>query len=177
MKLAIKGHATRGKEVIQLLEMLGGNNKLDLKGNEESFYSIDNDNIIICDDLLLNGTHRYFTLEEYEKLYPYKIGDKVTYVIPNKPLEITKMVWNEEENSIVYQADYCWCYAENLQPYKETMKAESDEKLSKKFEVSTILSIVPFPDGKFIISPRQGYEIKQEGDEFYLLPKNQYSHY
>lgn len=43
-KLAIKGHATRGKEVIQLLEMLGGVNYFNLVGIEtESFYCINRD--------------------------------------------------------------------------------------------------------------------------------------
>lgn len=31
-KLAIKGHPTRGKEVIELLEMMGGNNRFSLNG-------------------------------------------------------------------------------------------------------------------------------------------------
>lgn len=33
--LAIKGHPTRGKEVIEILEMLGGKNKFNFKGNED----------------------------------------------------------------------------------------------------------------------------------------------
>lgn len=36
--LAIKGHETRGKEVIELLEMLGGDNFRNLKGAEKEDY-------------------------------------------------------------------------------------------------------------------------------------------
>lgn len=53
MKLAIKGHATRGKEVIQLLEMLGGENWFNIGGAEtDSFYYIyeDNKKIYHCVD-------------------------------------------------------------------------------------------------------------------------------
>lgn len=33
MRLAIKGHPTRGKEVIEILEMLGGKNPYNYRGN------------------------------------------------------------------------------------------------------------------------------------------------
>ena len=43
-KLAIKGHSTRGKEVIELLEMLGGKNESVTEGGYENlYYCIDDD--------------------------------------------------------------------------------------------------------------------------------------
>lgn len=38
MKIAIQGHPTRGKEVIQILESLGGKNRASLKGDYKSGY-------------------------------------------------------------------------------------------------------------------------------------------
>lgn len=76
-KLAIKGHATRGKEVIELLEMLDGHNGSNLLGNESSYvYFITDSGEIGCRDI--NHVFiDYFTLEEFLEKYPYKVGDKV----------------------------------------------------------------------------------------------------
>ena len=76
MRLAIKGHSTRGKEVIELLEMLGGKNPYNYKGNYTKYYLISKDNSIYLLDYLPNDVVAY-TLEEFEELYPYKVGDKV----------------------------------------------------------------------------------------------------
>lgn len=102
MKLAIKGHPTRGKEVIELLEMMGGKNNLGLFGAGVSHYYITDNNSIRnhfdtpCFD---------FTLEEFEAKYPYKVGDKVLYLNGRKEwLEgiIDKMIWNDNNNTLTY---------------------------------------------------------------------------
>ena len=76
MRLAIKGHPTRGKEVIEILEMLGGKNPYNYKGNYKKYYLISHDNSIYLLDYLPKDVVAY-TLEEFEELYPYKVGDKV----------------------------------------------------------------------------------------------------
>lgn len=76
MRLAIKGHPTRGKEVIQLLEMLGGKNPYNYRGNYTKYYLISHDNSIYLLDYLPKDVVAY-TLEKFEELYPYKVGDKV----------------------------------------------------------------------------------------------------
>lgn len=73
--LAIKGHPTRGKEVIQLLEMLGAN-RLGYKDTFVGFYYyIECGAICSSDEYPTYST--IFTLEEFEEKYPYKVGDKV----------------------------------------------------------------------------------------------------
>ena len=73
--LAIKGHATRGKEVINLLEMLGAN-RLGYKDTFVGFYYyIECGAICSSDEYPTYST--IFTLEEFEEKYPYKVGDKV----------------------------------------------------------------------------------------------------
>ena len=43
MKIAIQGHPIRGKEVIELLKSLGGENRYDQSGSNEKFvYYINN---------------------------------------------------------------------------------------------------------------------------------------
>ena len=73
--LVLKGHATRGKEVINLLEMLGAN-RLGYKDTFVGFYYyIECGAICSSDEYPTYAT--IFTLEEFEEKYPYKVGDKV----------------------------------------------------------------------------------------------------
>ena len=78
MKIAIQGHPTRGKEVIQILESLGGKNTEKLEGTYKTFYYIDDKNEI-GDDHKENfpPTYKLYTLEEFKKEFPFKIGDEV----------------------------------------------------------------------------------------------------
>lgn len=101
MKLAIKGHAERGKEVIKLLEMLGGQN-INYGGDcSNAYYYIDN-GVIKADYIVENSC--LYTLEGFEILYLYKVGEKVLYLNgSNKWCEgiIAKMYW-DENNEILY---------------------------------------------------------------------------
>ena len=80
MKIAIQGHPFRGKEVIQILESLGGKNTDGLEGTYDTFYYIDDKNEI-CDDHKKNflPTYKLYTLEEFKKEFPFKVGDKVIH--------------------------------------------------------------------------------------------------
>ena len=79
MKLAIQGHPTRGKEVIQILESLGGRNTHKWNGNGDicDGFFIDNDDIIRFSSLPKG--YKLYTLEEFEKEFPFKVGDKVIH--------------------------------------------------------------------------------------------------
>ena len=72
MKIAIRGHESRGKEVIQILESLGGKNTEGLEGIYKTFYYIDDKNEI-GDDHKKNfpPTYKLYTLEEFEKCSNY----------------------------------------------------------------------------------------------------------
>ena len=81
MKIAIQGHPTRGKEVIQILESLGGKNQEELTGRRLSQYYFINCNGYIDLNLKINLlNHKFYALEEFEKEFPFKIGDKVKYI-------------------------------------------------------------------------------------------------
>ena len=90
MKIAIQGHPTRGKEVIQILESLGGKSRGDLTGRRYPQYYFINSNGDI--DLHYRSnlfTYKLYTLEEFEKEFPFKIGDKVTVIGTKHPKIIT----------------------------------------------------------------------------------------
>ena len=61
-ELAIKGHAIRGKEVIQLLEMLGGTNHFKLEGEDDFYYYIFNKNSYIYKTKALVN-NKYFLIK------------------------------------------------------------------------------------------------------------------
>lgn len=76
--IAIQGHPTRGKEVIQILKSLGGKDREELTGRRISHYYFINCNGDIDLNLKINLLNRkLYTLEEFEKKFPLKIGETV----------------------------------------------------------------------------------------------------
>ena len=120
-KLAIKGHPTRGKEVIEILEMLGGKNIYKLLGSDRYAYCV----IEGCQNEIRVGEYIFgdenmcfFTLEEFLEKYPFKVGDKVVYTkygdnCDDYPVTIESMKWTG--TTIEYTFDDCvTCLAKDL---------------------------------------------------------------
>ena len=82
MKIAIQGHLTRGKDVIKILESLGGENGYDQSGSNEKFvYFINNIGFIYSvTQPMCSSERKIYTLEEFEKEFPFKIGDKIKHI-------------------------------------------------------------------------------------------------
>ena len=111
-RLAILGHKTRGKEVIKILEMLGGYNYSScLLGKAKFYYYIGNYNSIsYISKEKLNDSFITFTLEKFIEQFPYKVGDKVK--VPYKDGRITgnelyeykilKIKWDDLVSTIKY---------------------------------------------------------------------------
>ena len=81
MKIAIQGHPTRGKEIIQILESLGGK-KLYYSDASDKYlvFFINDKGHISClnrKNPIAKEYHKIYTLEEFEKEFPFKVGDKV----------------------------------------------------------------------------------------------------
>ena len=103
MKLAIKGHPTRGDEVIELLEMLGGHQCGYPKEAKTGYWFIDRcSNIVAYNTLPIHsyGHFTIFTLEEFETKFPYKVGDKVIKDPYIGVREVCEMKW--EDNCVKY---------------------------------------------------------------------------
>ena len=101
-KLAIKGHPTRGKEVIALLQMLGGCNGSNLLGTEPYYvYFITDSGVIGCRDTDHILTD-YFTLEEFLEKFPFKVGDYVFAGHWSYAVDIRQMRWNPNTQEVEY---------------------------------------------------------------------------
>ena len=132
MKIAIQGHSTRGKEVIQILESLGGNNYNCLNANAPRLYYYNgNFNHIdyIHRELINRNTYKLYTLEEFEREFPFKIGDRVISITTNLTGIITKL----SENGWYYvkydNGNFACAFGQNLKLYKE-MKEERNITLT-----------------------------------------------
>ncbi len=163
-RLAIKGHRTRGKEVIELLEMMGGKNALDCSGHviKYSYY-------VCCDCTILydsisneNNDFAIFTLEKFLAKFPFKVGDKVHIYVQNDDIdgrydvevaEIDSMRWNPARCKIAYKMKDInrEFYKEELKPYKEEINNKENKlfgTLSKPVETKSC--VVGLKDGKVI---------------------------
>ena len=136
-QLGIKGHPTRGKEVIEILEMFSGKSNGNMNGyNDDLYYYIAKDGLIYgsgieYEELACN--YSLFTLEEFEEKFPYKVDDVVVNHKYGKG-DITQMVWID--NEIVYEIHFedcmAYCKANELCKY-DAFKA-GDKVIVKGFE-------------------------------------------
>jgi hypothetical protein len=135
--LAIIGHPTRGKEVIEILEMLGGVNKFNLEGNTECWYVLEGQVIRYC-EILFEG--KGFTLEEFLEKYPYKIGDMIRVPEFESEVRINDMKWDGHNIQYeVFTDETEWYTAEELNNWntKNIEKKEPNHillQLKKYFE-------------------------------------------
>lgn len=135
-QLAIKGHETRGKEVIEILEMLGGKNSTKYFGDDDdAIYSIEGQEIVIYElEWVKIDAFIVFTLEEFLEKFPYKVGDKVK-VLANMycgVFDIQGMEWYCVSKVVKYNVHGYWLSAENLQAYKEeNMKENNNDNCIK----------------------------------------------
>ena len=138
-KLAIKGHPTRSKEVIELLKMMGGKDSNDFKcRNTNRFYHVLNEHVcwgyIGPEEI---DEYNIFTLEEFLEKFPYKVGDKVNSPCKGCVKTITSMKWDDYLNTVSYKLDNkIYTTIEQLKvvndlPYKE----EVNIKDNKLFEI------------------------------------------
>lgn len=148
-KLAIKGHSKRGKEVIEILEMLGGENTRDYSANYDGvyFYIKEDSKSISFDWFETPNTDKDFTiydLEEFLEKFPYKIGYNVSskYL---KNYKIEKMEWEDTNNRVIYKLQGMgWYSVSELQPYKE-------EDMETKTNIAELLK--DCPQGMELYSP------------------------
>ena len=158
-KLAIRGHATRGKEVIELLKMIGGKNTAYHGTDINVIYTIDDKGIIrslfFNNSVLMKMEYNIFTLEEFLKKYPYKVGDKVVYEDDNDIVVISEIKWDNTVGDIFYNVkiideDDCFlCPPELLKPYKETNMNENKFGTAKN-PLKSKSNAVKLVDGKVI---------------------------
>ena len=133
-KLAIKGHSTRGKEVIELFKMMGGCECGYCGGGTGFYYYISQfGNIEASCKPYEFDTYIVYTLEEFLEKFPYKVGDKVYIYIQNDDIdgrydievaEIISMRWNPARCKIAYKMKDI-----NREFYKEEIKCKVDDSI------------------------------------------------
>ena len=196
-QLAIKGHKKRGKEVIEILKMLGYINSQNYSADTDSlcFCGAKNVNIIYYD--WINNCYNdediiVFTLEEFLEKFPYKVGDKVQHkgaTSCGSVFEVEKMRWvgthvEYTVKRLWYHNGYSVVTAKDLQPFEEeTMgKAVFDtnaqccdisNRLIKEetMEEKLCIGLFPVSNGRKEIIPCDGYEVVSDEGKFYVVKK------
>lgn len=146
MKLAIKGHPERGKEVIELLEMMGGVNTRCHSGKYGKL-------CVHCDVIystaeIIPRNYVLYTLEQFEQKFPFKIGDNVSYINNNGEIintSILGMAWHEEKHTMWYQlATGATRFVENI--WKTMKQKELKDYLKSGY-------VIEYDDGsRFVIT-------------------------
>ena len=129
MKLAIKGHPKRGKEIKELLQQLGGIHVgYACSGGRFYFYINRSNTIEESSQLPPYDVWKVYTLEEFEKEFPYKVGDVVTYFDRNNKtihLLIQNIRWNPTKHGGTLEyvlQNGIITTGENLRPMKKELK-------------------------------------------------------
>lgn len=109
-KLAILGHSTRCEEVIELLKMLGDcKNANDYTGSLDCYYYITEfGRIESAYKLYEFDNFIVYTLDEFWKTFPFKVGDFVRIPEYESEVRICKMKWcplSEHIEYLVYRND------------------------------------------------------------------------
>ena len=196
-KLAIKGHATRGEEVIELLEMLGGRSNCGVSGSIPHHYYYLNtptyiDAFAFESDFFIRNKNNFafYTLEEFLEKYPFKVRDKVFLYDNITEGCVTGMKWDEDKGTVkycVYTSAECWCNVEELlkwnpidlaEKHYEKQCEEMNETQTKENDVRKIgytlnelIDLVPLTSDSVMIVVREGFEIIEEQGKFFLKKK------
>ena len=167
--LAIKGHKTRGKEVIEILEMLGGKNtyRIDAIRDYHVYFILEDKNRTICSlklNQVLPEQFIIFTLEEFLEKFPYKVGDLIA--AGNIPCKILSAHWSNGQHEVHYTIEnYQGIHtAEYLQPYKEPKSRDG------KVESFEILESHCADEVKIEFDPSK-YEIVEKENGYYVVKK------
>ena len=126
-KLGIKGHKTRGEEIIKILKTLTNGR------NEKGFFACDpNELYVVNGDGIIEQAYDWnfteiLTLEEFLNKYPYKIGDKVRIPEYESEVRISDMKWdgyNVQYEVITDETE--WYTAEELNQFNNGVNMKKD---------------------------------------------------
>ena len=181
-KLAIKGHSTRSKEVIELLEMMGGE-AIAAKGNDETAIYVIPVNGIIDVRLAYKkriDNYAIFTLEEFLEKYPFKVGDKVIDKADGCPGVISEMKWDEDVSDMKYCVvfgngiDFGWFTNGSIEFCKDNKNLEETQSKRDLDKSEFIIKHMILPnkvDDKLEYEIIDGYEFdKVDNNKIILKP-------
>ena len=178
--IAIIGHKTRGKEVIEIFEMLGGNNPHGYVADNDCFYFyISDETRNICYDWFYNFDDKdvtIFTLEEFLEKFPYKVGDRVRVPEYESEVCISKMYWDGNEVQYEVVTDEVeWYSAKELNEFNEPNEPNKENNMNKRskgFEslnVETYLKVWDETENGLEVCVAEGYEMIEKNGQFYIV--------
>lgn len=179
-RLAIRGHSTRGNEVVELIGMLSGqhpytDNICTAKCN------IKTDCYYMCDYGFISWSYlgpdeidnfKVFTLEEFLEKYPFKIGDRVLIPEYESEVRICKMRWDplcEYVEYMVYRNDDPeWYTAEELLNWNDTPDNTSKNMEEKKINQMSLANC-DLDEVEIVLGDR--FELKTKDGKYYAVRK------
>ena len=127
--LAIKGHATRGNEIIEILKMLGCNNNGACTGSDTNkMYTFDGS---VIDYVGLDNRGRnfkIFTLEEFLEKFPYKVGDEISVPECESKVRICNIEWSGYDIQY-YTNEKEYYSAEELNKYNQPEESKKHARV------------------------------------------------
>lgn len=159
-KIAIANNPTRNREIVELLVSLGGSYLSKFVDSSGLAYFVNDEGYVVRGCPPENSF--IITLENFELMFPFKVRDKVLY--KNRLYVVKGMEWNG--CCILYTISNSDGFIlsglrkDSLTPYEKQNTEENSRDL-----YCTLT-----PKGHMIIPPVD-YEIKQDGNEFYLVKK------
>ena len=180
-KLAIKGHLTRGKEVIELFKMMGGCECGYCGGGTGFYYYISQfGNIEASCKPTEFDTYIVYTLEEFWEKYPFKIGDKVIDTADGCPGVVCEMKWDEGLSDMKYfvtfgnGVDFGWYLNDSIEFCEENENLEETQPKRDIDKSDFIIKHMILPnkmDDKLEYEIIDGYEFdKVENNKIILKP-------
>ena len=169
-RLAIQGHATRGNEVIDLLEMLGGKNIPygNLGGNNPNeVYYIDKEGYINWSKQASGKAT--FTLEGFLVRFPYKVGDKVNSPCRGCVKTITSMGWDDYLNTITYKLnDREYTHIDQLKVVNDLPLVEQKPMEEKKINQMSLANC-DLDEIEIVLGDK--FELKIKDGKYYAVRK------
>ena len=181
-KLAIRGHSTRGKEVIEILEMMGGHATIIKEISNETdkvFFNSDIENCFrrksirfIPDSSKEIEEFTAFTLEEFLEKYPFKIHDLVNIPEYESTVGICGMRWDPYSKHMEYMVYRCddeeWYTAEELLEYNDNPNETPKNKEEKKINQMSLANC-DLDEVEIVLGDK--FELKIEDGKYYAVRK------
>ena len=167
-KIAIKGDRERHEEVLEILELLGGKKFNQIGNCNTGCYFIGEDDIISLWPTLDQTVFKIFSIDEFWKQAPFKVGERVIY--DGEELMISGIGWIVDEEKIYYGLTGYGCLvgAEELSPVESD---ENDVNFSEDYD-PVDKAFAPDLRGQDYSGRRYGYKIPN-GYEFEKIEKGE----
>ena len=132
MKIAIQANPNRGKEIISLLESLGGNNIRWEGDARKKVYYIDKHNVIQYGDAPKG--YKVYTLEEFETQFPFKVGDLCIYSsdILGEDIVVRILGMTIENDCVMYEVGHRDITKQHSYIYKERKTLKSYKEMNTR---------------------------------------------